>query len=164
MTLTIERLHEVLNYDPATGVFTWAVNKGRRTRAGQQAGTNTTHGYVKICIDGRRYYAHRLAWFYVHGQWPARLIDHRHTSAAGDHLDNLREATPSQNQANRGIQTNNTSGAKGVTFVPSRRKWVAHIMIDRRYKFLGYFNSVKEGSVAYEAAARAAFGEYAHTG
>ncbi len=163
MALTYERLREVLNYDSATGVFTWAVNIRRGVRAGQPAGTNA-HGYIKICIDRRRYYAHRLAWFYVHGEWPTKLIDHRLTRAAGNHLGNLREASASQNQANRPIQANNTSGAKGVTFRADRQKWMAQITVGRRNKFLGYFNSLEEGSAAYKAAAEAAFGDYAHAG
>lgn len=161
--LTQARLREVLGYDPATGIFTWRVNTGRKKLVGAQAGCRT-HGYVRIHIDGRRYYAHRLAWFYVHGRWPSKFIDHRHGSRHGDHLGNLREATPSQNQANRPIQSNNSSGAKGVTFAHDHKKWMASIMVDRRRRFLGYFDTVEEAAAAYKAAAETAFGEYARAG
>src|ERR1700733_12078750 len=69
--LTIERLKEVLNYDPGTGVFTWAkwTNPRGASRVGLKAGKTNPPGYVVIKIDERDYQAQRLAWFYMNGEW-----------------------------------------------------------------------------------------------
>jgi hypothetical protein len=74
--LTAERLREVLNYNPGTGVFTWRVQTGRRAPVGAIAGCITWYGYIAIKIDCCRHLAHRLAWFYVTGAWPKDQIDH----------------------------------------------------------------------------------------
>ncbi len=63
--LTLARLREVLDYDPGTGAFTWKVRLSDNVPPGQVAGKCGT-----ISIDGNRHRATRLAWFYVHGEWP----------------------------------------------------------------------------------------------
>jgi len=71
-TLILERLKELLFYDPVTGHFTW-VARVRGIRTGSRAGSRTTSGYRIIKLDGRFYYAHRLAWFWIHGVMPKRI-------------------------------------------------------------------------------------------
>lgn len=72
--LTGKRLREVLNYDLATGVFTWAVARSGRHKAaiGERAGSVTALGYRKIWVDQIQYQASHLAWFWVHGAWPTK--------------------------------------------------------------------------------------------
>jgi hypothetical protein len=72
-TITIERLKEVLSYDPDSGIFVW-IARGRGIRTGRQAGSiDPLNGYRMIRIDGVTYLAQRLAWFWIYGTWP-RLI------------------------------------------------------------------------------------------
>jgi len=66
--LTAERLHELLDYDPATGVFTWLEQRGR-VKAGDVAGTITDDG-VYVRVDGRRYPASHLAHLWMTDEWP----------------------------------------------------------------------------------------------
>ena len=107
--LTQVELKELLHYAPDTGGFLW--RKGRsNVVAGTRAGTPDKDGYVIIRIDKRHYRAHRLAWFYVIGVWPRAIIDHINRNPFDNRFCNLREATHSQNQHNRSMQANNTTG------------------------------------------------------
>lgn len=90
------RLKELLHYDPATGHFTWRVSKGRRVVAGKLAGNKVKVGpdreYWQVRIDGRNYYGHRLAWFYLHGKWPEDRVSHRDKCGLNNAEINLVEA------------------------------------------------------------------------
>ena len=169
--ITHQRLLELLIYDPDTGVFTWLRRPGsdRLTNtwnsryAGAVAGW-LREGYRHIRLDGGSYLAHRLAWLWVHGSWPAALIDHINGDRADNRIANLREATQSQNVQNSRKRRNNTSGYKGVTWHEPLRKWRARISVPSKQIFLGYFTCPDEASRAYEAAARTYHGEFANTG
>ena len=129
--LTQERLKHLLDYDPETGVFTRRVRTSNRIMVGQIAGTVHSKGYLCIDIDGRKYFAHRLAWLYVHGRWPKQQIDHINGNRSDNRLCNLREASHAENQHNRRRKNkNNTSGVPGVFWNTNRRKWEARICVD----------------------------------
>lgn len=74
---------------------------------------------------------------------------------------NLRLATKSQNQMNRRIQRNNTSGFKGVHLFKRTGKFRAYIMVQGKEKHLGYFATAEEAHVAYVKAAVEIHGEFA---
>lgn len=160
MNLTIDRLRELLTYDPATGLFYW-----RKPRpfcsTGKAAGGVTPYGYIRIVIDGRPHQAHRLAWFYTYGFWPEQEIDHINGDRSDNRLRNLREATPSQNQANKAMRRDNASGVKGVTWDKARGKWKAMISVNCKTINLGRFDDIEAAATAYAAAASAHFGPYA---
>ena len=88
------RLRELLSYDPDTGLFRWSKNKGSKD-AGELAGCVSPKGYILIGIDGCLYLAHRLAWLYVHGEFPEKDIDHRDQDKSNNRICNLRLATSS---------------------------------------------------------------------
>lgn len=159
--ITQARLKELLEYDPDTGVFTRRVSSGNAT-AGSVAGRSLPSGHIQIGLDGRRYYAHRLAWLYVYGNWPSAEIDHVNRSPADNRLSNLREATRHENGAKRSIFNNNTSGVKGVYWEAAYGKWHARIRVNGELRSLGRFVSLDEAAAAYAAAARQCFGDFAN--
>jgi hypothetical protein len=160
-SLKAERLREVLSYDPATGIFTRLVNTGN-VHEGDPAGCiNKSLGYAMITIDYKRYYAHRLAWLYMTGEWPAAQIDHINMDRADNRWDNLRLATKSQNMSNRGAQSNNTSGIKGVDWDRARIKWRAQICASGRRVCLGRFDTREEAQAAYVIAVEKYHGGFA---
>lgn len=94
--ITLEHLRKILHYDPASGRFTWLRATSWRVRVGAVAGSvNKRLGYVVIGIGGVTYYAHRLAWLYVHGEMPSDQIDHIDGDRANNALVNLRKASMS---------------------------------------------------------------------
>jgi len=168
--MTAEYLRSIVQYDPATGLMLWRINKGGRRIAGREVGRiRAKDGYRHVKIDGRMYLVHRLAWLYVHGVWPQGLLDHENTRRADNWIDNLRECTRSQNGANRPAQANNDAKTKGVHRVVwsgGRVMWKAQIYVTvegqrKRGEYLGCFETKQEASAAYSKRAVELFGEFA---
>ena len=166
-TITQEFLKSILDYDPATGVFTWRrrsdVPKEFNTRyLGKTAGSvswKQQYSRIQIQLHGQKFMAHRLAWLYTTGDWPADQIDHKDGDAQNNRFSNLRLATPSQNQANS--HCTNTLGIKGV--YKHHSKYESRITKDRKNYWLGTFYTTEEAHVAYMEAARELHGEFARS-
>lgn len=156
--LTQQQLKSVIQYIPVCGLFLWTGNYGL-FKGGKVANRNRPGGYSYVSIYGKSYPAHRLAWLYVYGEWPPCQIDHIDGDPSNNRLENLRLATASQNQRNRKLSENNTSGAKGVSKIGNR--YAARIRVDGKNKHLGTFGTLNEAADAYKAAAEDLFGEFA---
>lgn len=150
--ITQSRLKELLSYDPETGVFTRIVRTSSNARIGDIAGCLTPYGYRQISIDGKDYLSHRLAWLYMTGAWPTDQMDHINGVRDDNRFVNLHEATDAENQQNRALPSNNTSGFLGVSWHKPTNKWRADIMIAGHQKFLGYFTTPEAAHEAYLAA------------
>ena len=152
-TLTQERLKELLHYDPETGVFTRRTSRGGEL-AGAIAGCPVWTGYTKICVDKTNYLAHRLAWFYVYGDFPSEEIDHINGVRTDNFIKNLRHVSSRVNKENkRFAQSNSKSGALGAS--PFRGGFRARIFVNGREKHLGTFNTAEAAHAAYLVAKRA---------
>lgn len=157
-----ERLRSLLDYDPETGKFTWRVRTSNRVDVGRGAGCREARdGYIYIRLDDTLYKAHRLAWLYVHGEWPIGALDHINGIPGDNRIVNLRAASPSQNSCNQRRQSNNSSGFKGVSWYKRDGKWKAHITYRGKGFHLGYFDTAEEAYAAYCAKAKELHGEFA---
>lgn len=145
--LTAEALRSVLNYDPVSGVFTWRAPVARSVSVGDVAGSRATQGYLQIKVSGRPYMAHRLAWLYVHGKWPADQVDHRNGDRTDNRIENLRECSQGENGQNLAVYRSNTSGLTGVTHRAGQ--WRARIDVGGKQKHLGWFRTAEDASAAY---------------
>jgi hypothetical protein len=166
--LTLDRLREVLDYNPTSGVFTWKRRQqaapGWNTRyAGKRAGSPTSNGYRTISIDYEVYLEHRLAWFFVTGSWPSDEIDHRNCIRNDNRFGNLRPATHFQNGKNQGMRANNRSGFKGVSWCRATEQWRATIRINGKVTNLGRYRNLDDAIVAYRSAAANYHGEFANS-
>jgi hypothetical protein len=165
MAITLQRLHEVVRYDPLTGLFTWTNDPSSKyRRKGGICGSVDKIGYRRIAIEGKRYLAHRLAWFYVTGLWPARDIDHRNLNKDDNAFCNLREATDSQNHANSPLSKRSSSGLKGANFNRFYNRWQSYIKVDGKSIFLGRFDTKEAAHAAYVAASARYHGEFGRSG
>jgi len=139
--LTQEYLKELLSYNKESGDFIWLVPYGPMVKKGDVAGTIKDGGsgkkYLTIRINRRGYSAHRLACFYVNGEWPENEVDHQDGNGLHNWWDNLELATHTENQRNRRLNKNNKSDVCGVHFEKSRNKWVASIRGNDRQIKLG---------------------------
>lgn len=151
--MSAERLKALFNYDAETGVFTRRVRTAQRSRAGQSAGTANARGCVRISIDSRLYLAHRLAWLYITGEWPANGIDHKDGNPSNNAFANLRDVTPRINSENqRRARSDNSNGLLGVT--NSGAKFRAGIQISGKKLHLGSFDTPNSAHQAYLSAKR----------
>lgn len=116
-------------------------------------------GYLRICVGGRAYYAHRVAWMLVTGEWPDGPIDHANGDRADNRWSNLRMASPAQNNANARLSRRNTLGAKGVARVGCKFK--AQIAVGGKRLYLGLHPTLESASAAYQLAASEHYGEFA---
>lgn len=164
LNLTQAELKEVLRYEPETGKFFWRVSLARRNRVGDEAGWVNAHAAgkrIKIAIRNTDYMAHRLAWLYMTGKWPEFEIDHKNGDGLDNRWENLRTATPSENMQHRGVPSNNTTGHKGTCFDKKTGRFVAGIKVAGKRINLGAFDTLKEASEAYRAAAVKYYGPFA---
>lgn len=111
-------------------------------------------------IDGFKCCAHRLAWLYIHGRWPIKHLDHINRVRSDNRISNIREATSSENQRNKGMMSNNTSGITGVRYDPSRNKYHAQIEILGKSKNLGRFINIEDAITARKEAEVKYFSEF----
>jgi|HubBroStandDraft_2_1064218.scaffolds.fasta_scaffold217493_2 hypothetical protein len=155
------RLLALLDYDKETGFFTWrtgAEYAGKRL-PGARAGHQGWKGYRYVTIDGSEYSEHRLAWFYVRGEWPPDQIDHKDLNRSRNVFDNLRCADNQRNQWNTRAKRTSKTGVKGVWFKDGH--YTACLMIDGEKRHLGKFPSVEAAAEAYAEAVTRLRGEFA---
>jgi hypothetical protein len=158
--IKVERLQELLSYDPIRGELRWKIGRPGAS-AGKIAGCIRPDGYITLSIDRERLLAHRVVWALVHGEWPESEIDHKNMDRGDNRIENLRLANSSQNKGNTRAFRSNASGFKGASFDRKAGKWVAQIQKDKRRHFLGHFATVEEAHAAYKEAACTLFGEFA---
>ena len=158
--LTQEYLKSRVHYDPETGIFTHLPNPGKdrftnawnARFAGKKAGFLKPNGYAGLRIDGVNYQAHRMAFLYMVGRLPRGDIDHVNHVRNDNVFSNLREASRQENQRNRSLVGQSSSGVMGVCWDADRKKWMAKIKVDGRSLFLGRFKSLKAAAAARKAA------------
>ena len=142
--------YDRIHYDPATGVFTWAVS-APGISLGKSAGSVSVHGYRVIRIGRKSVRACRLAWFMSHGEWPNGEIDHINGNRLDDRIENLRVVDRAGNSQNkRSAQANNkSSGFLGVTWNKQHMRWQSKIMANKKMHHVGYFDTPEEAHAAY---------------
>ena len=158
--LTQERLKEILQYNPDTGLFVWLTSVGKMNIKGKIAGHIDKDGYVYISINKFRWRAHRLAFLFMEGKIPFQ-VDHKDRNPNNNKWENLRECDFSTNSANSKLRSTNTSGYKGVYWSKWNKRWHATIEVKGKSKFLGSFLEPALAHEAYKKAAVENFGEYA---
>lgn len=146
---------DYLDYNPETGVFTW-IKPRKGIKKDKTAGRTDRNGYITICFNYSHHLAHRLAWFFVHGEWPDKAIDHINRDKKDNRIVNLRLATVPQNGANL-VSTKGNSTFKGVSWHKRDKRWRAYLGT----KHLGNFLTEELAAEAYNEAAFKMYGDFA---
>ena len=151
--VTLERIREVMDYNPNTGIFIRKVKTGPRHNVGDRADNNVDNGYLRIGLDGHKLLAHRVAWLYVYGTWPKGFIDHINGKRSDNRIANLRAADHRINAENRlGPNSESKSGYLGV--YKFRDHWRSRIVARGKIYNLGQFATPQEAYAAYVTAKR----------
>lgn len=165
---TIEYLKECFDLNVDTGDLIWKkrplhhfANHGTMQRwngkmAGKVAGVpefkkNGKKHVVKASINKVLHQAHRVVYAIYHGAYPSSIVDHINGDPHDNRPRNLRLVTAGQNAKNSS-RVNPVYGVRGITFFRSRagkKPWMAQLVVDDKYKFLGYYPTKGEAALAY---------------
>ncbi len=155
--LTYEEANHLLRYDPDTGKLYWRIYKKGRNMRNEAGCINKLDNRRSIRIDYKLYRTYRLVWLLHYKKWPTKELDHKDGNSLNNKIDNLREATRSQNLGNSKRSLRNKSGFKGVSWNKNAQKYIVEV----KHKYVGLFNTAEEAHEAYKKAAIEAFGEFA---
>ncbi len=158
--LTQSELKSRLHYNSETGIFTYLKQTNNTIKVGDVAGTLKSHGYIAISVNNKIYYAHRLVWLYMYGEFPSNLIDHINGNRSDNSLNNLREANKLQNNRNAKINKNNVSGVKGVYYSKTNKNYVAQITLNYKTYYLGCSKNIKDAEKLAITARKKHFKEF----
>jgi hypothetical protein len=149
----IDELRTLLRVDETTGDLIW-IGARRHGYNGKIAGRRSKSGYLGVGIGNQRIYAHRIVFALSHGHWPTGMVDHIDGDRTNNRPQNLRDVSPQQNLQNtlRPARAGTSSGLRGVGLIKSSGKWKAYIVVDRRMKTLGHFDTKEAAYAAYLAA------------
>lgn len=146
--LDVERLREVLNYDPETGIFRWKISPRNRTLPGDIAGFKNDSGYMLCTIDQQTIRLHRAAWALHYGEMPRKHIDHINGIRDDNRIENLRLATVSENCQNSALRKTSKTGVKGVHFRKDTGKFSVTITVNKKTMHLGCFDKIEDAKAA----------------
>lgn len=147
-------LLKILSYEPETGIFTWLTCVSRPDRVGRQAGYVRPKDGIVIRINGVRYRAARLAWYYMTGSWPYEFIDHVDGNPLNNRWSNLRSVDASINAQNRreALRRKIASAPLGVYMHKSGRyqaSMTVTILGKKRSIYLGLYGTEQEAQDVY---------------
>jgi len=141
--LTTEEIRAILDYKDGQ---LWWKERGKRRMMDRPAGCFNSKGYRRLFVNGKECRTHRLIWLW-HGREliDGLVIDHIDNNPANNHIENLQQISPGENNRRRECIKN----PKGTVYFSKRaKKW--HAQLKRTYKsiHLGSFET-REEAVEY---------------
>ncbi len=145
MLLIWAQIKEYLTYNPDTGIFHWIKKPNRNIAIGSIAGSKTKRGYITVMLKKKHYQAHRLAFWFMTGDFPVDMVDHINRITDDNRWCNLRQVDAVGNQNN--TKANNV--VVGVNFNSWKGKWTARsTSVNNVRKSLGDFDTFLEAVFA----------------
>lgn len=154
-SISLQEASKVLSYDPETGLFV----RLHRNKPPKFAGHKNDRGYILIGVNNKSYFAHRLAWLFVHGSFPEGLIDHINGDPSDNRIINLRLTDNMGNNRNQKNSRRNKYGYRGVD--KSGKKYRAGISFNNTRVHSEVVDTPLEAAKIYDQMARNYFGEFA---
>jgi uncharacterized protein YkuJ len=146
--LTKDYLNSILEY--RDGNLYCRVSRGA-AKAGKQVGYKRKDGASNVCVDKKLYLLHRIVFLMHHGYLPD-MVDHIDGNRANNRIENLREATHSQNACNANARFDNKVGIKNITYYKANNTYVVRVRVNNDRKYIGSFDDLELAElVAIEA-------------
>ncbi len=156
--MTNMKIRDIFDYDK--GKLYWKVRPARRIKIGDEAGC-LGNRYYQIQYNKKQYKRSHLIFLWHNGRWPYPECDHINRDSHDDKIENLREATDSQNNMNRGLFRNSSTGKRGVYKNNSKKNpYMATLMVNKKSIYLGSFPTKEAASCAYQEAAKQHFSQF----
>ena len=146
-TLTKELLHQYFEYN--NGVLYNKKYRCSRAKIGDIAGSLQSTGYYTTYVNSIRFSVHRIIFMMHHGYLP-KCIDHINGIKTDNRIENLREATFSENACNK--LGNAKSGIKGVFWSKYHKKWSVVCWKNKKHHFIGRFKNIEDAKTAVKKA------------
>lgn len=150
--------HSLFIYDSTEGQLLWKETASPKV-AGKVAGY-LSGKYLFVRYEGKAYALHKVV-YEMHFGSIETPVDHIDQNKLNNRIENLRAATKSQNEANTGKRSTNTSGYKGVYWLKNANKWRAKIDHNKKQIHIGLFTDKNAAAIAYNQKATELFGEHA---
>jgi len=106
-------------------------------------------GYLRVTYKHARYLVHQLVFAWHHGHFPTE-IDHLDRDPGNNRIENLRACTRSENNCNKGLYANNTSGCAGINWRKDISKWQVRVRVLGKETGLGTFADLERAKAALQ--------------
>ena len=133
-----QTLYDIFEYKD--GELYWKIFTGK-SKVGKMAGVVNSIGYKITTIQGKIYSNHRLIFLMHNGFFP-EYVDHINGIKHDNRIENLREATASENSLNQKLSITNSSGIKNVHWHKLAKKWIVNIQVNGKRKNFGSYNDI----------------------
>jgi hypothetical protein len=158
--ITQEYLKELFDYKD--GNLYWKVKPANRVKIGDKVGT-LKDGYLNTKVLGKYCRVHRLI-FLIHYGYIPKFLDHINNDRSDNRIENLREATHTENMRNCKTRSHNASGIKNVRWNRKNKVWTVRLMINKKETHFGCFKDVELAELVAIEARNKFFKEFANHG
>ena len=118
-------------------------------------------GYKLISINNKKTWTHRLvAMAFIPNPNNKPYVDHIDNNRANNNINNLRWATPSENNYNQKLGKRNKSGFKGVHQIKETGFYRAQIQVNGNIISIGIYTTIEKAIEARVKKATELFGEF----
>lgn len=149
--LSQSQLQDLFAYDSITGALTYKVSPAKKIKIGDQVNSINGCGFLQVCINKKYYLVDRIIWFHQKGYVPTTLT-HINKNKLDNRISNLKEIKRSTNNVNRSLNSNNSSGHRGISWHKQTNKWRVVISINKKKIYLGGFLDINDAITAREKA------------